>query len=462
MSAVFRYFISFTFVFSLNISAYAQINDAPVNPSSEATLTVTGEARIRYESLDGQFRSDGIGSDQLLLFRTLMLIEADTTIADFGIEFQDSRTYLADSGSPLSSSIANPLDILQLYTRLNVPGVLGESADLTVGRQTVSIGSKRQIERVSFANVIKSYTGLYYDNRADNGDEFHALYVVPVGRFPDTRPELDDNGLSGDEEQWNRHIWGLHYRRADALPNFADNIWLEAFVYGLNEDDSSDVPTPNRQYVGPGARAYRKPAAGQWDMDIEGVWRFGSRRASSAETDVTDLDVSAQMLFSAVGYTFDHEWYPRIALEYYFSSGDDDPGDLRFDQYERLFGSRRTDLNNTSIHGPLTPANLSAPGFRVQITPTARINARLHFSSASLSSNTDSWVIARLSDSSGQSGSHIGQTWDSRFQYWLIPDRLQLELGASYFAFGDFAKTVANGPEGDSTTFGYGALLLEF
>ena len=106
-------------------------------------LTVKGETRARYESLDGQFRANGQGGDQLLLFRTLVLVEADTGPVSFGFELQDSRTYLADAGTPLSSSIANPLDFLQLYARFDdLPGLIGpgSTSKLTLGRQTVSIG----------------------------------------------------------------------------------------------------------------------------------------------------------------------------------------------------------------------------------------------------------------------------------------------------------------------------------
>ena len=85
-----------------------------------------------------------------------------------------------------------------------------------------------------------------------------------------------------------------------------------------------------------------------------------------------DLDVKAHsQLMARTGYTFDAPWQPRIALQYYWASGDDMPGDQDFDQYERLFGSRRTDLNNTSIHGPLTPANLSALSIRMDVKPNS-------------------------------------------------------------------------------------------
>lgn len=428
-------------------------------------LTLKGEARVRYESLDGQFRANREGSDQLLLFRSLLLAEADTGPMQIGVELQDSRTYLADAGTPLSSSIANPLDVLQAYAKFDrLPGFLGEgsSSTLKIGRQTISIGSKRQIERVDFANVIKSYTGLNFRTDNARGDELHAIYVVPTARFPNTRPALDDNELSGDEEQWDRRIFGLHYRRADILPSLAPGLWGEAFVYGLEERDSNTFPTPDRSYISPGFRFYRQPEIGTWDLDLEGAWRHGTRYATSAPDDRQSLSVDASMLHAELGYTFDAPWQPRLAFEYYWASGDDDPGDLNFDQHERLFGSRRSDLNNTSIHGPLTPANLNAPGFRIEVKPNDRWDGRFYYHAAHLASETDSWVIARRRDTTGGSGSFIGHVLDARARYWVIPDSLRFELGASGLVYGEFAKNVPDGPEGGGTVFGYAQLTWSF
>ena len=428
-------------------------------------LTLKGETRVRYETLGGQFRAGREGGDQLLLFRSLLLAEADTGPVSLGIELQDSRTYLADEGTPLGSSIANPLDFLQAYARFDdLPGLLGEgsTSQLTLGRQTVSIGSKRQIERVDFANVIKSYTGLNFLTTNDRGDELHAIYVVPTARFPNTRPELDDNELSGDEEQWERRIFGLHYRRADILPNSAPGLWGEVFVYGLEENDTEDFQTPDRSYIAPGFRLYRKPAIGQWDIDLEGATRHGTRYATSDPADTQSLAVDASMLHAEFGYTFDAPWQPRLAFEYYWASGDDDPNDLNFDQHERLFGSRRSDLNNTSIHGPLTPANLNAPGFRVEVKPNDRWDGRFYYHAAYLASETDSWVIARLRDPTGQSGDFIGHTLDARARYWVVPDSLRFEIGASALIFGEFAENVPGGPDDDATVFGYGMLTFSF
>lgn len=428
-------------------------------------LTLKGESRARYETLDGQFRAGREGSDQLLLMRALLLAEADTGPVSFGAELQDSRTYLGDDGTPLSGSFTNPLDFLQLYVRFDdLPGLFGETwkSELTIGRQTIGFGSERQIERVDFANVIRSFTGLHFVSEGQRGDEFHIVYVVPTAIFPSTRPELDDNRLSGDKEQWGRQIWAAHYIRPDIAPWFVPDLSGELFVYGLEERDSDKFQTPDRSYIAPGLRLYREPAAGRWDMDVEASWRTGTRRATSAAADAQDLDVAATILFAAAGVTLDMPWTPRLAVEFYHSSGDDNPADGRFDQHERLFGSRRTDLNNTSIHGPLTPANLNAPGFRIEVKPNSRLDARVYYHAAYLDAPTDSWVVAGLRDPTGQSGRFIGHTLDGRVRYWIRPDSLRLELGASGLLFGEFAEKVPGGPEGDGTLFGYAQLTFSF
>ena len=428
-----------------------------VSDNESSSFRLSGESRVRYEALDGQFRAGGSGGDQLLLLRTLIKGEWDVGPLTLVGELQDSRTYLADEGTPLGSSIANPLDILQAHLQFNAPGLLGVESEsiLKVGRQTVSIGSKRQIERVSYANVIKSFTGLHLISENADKDELHFLTVVPTRRFPNSRPDLDDNVLSGDEEEWNRVIWGSHYRNRNAFSGLVDGVWGEVFVYGLNEWDEPDRPSVNRDYITSGFRLHRPKETGQWDIDLEAAWRTGSRRLTNAAEDTTDLDVNAGMLFGALGFTFDVKWTPRIALEYYWASGDDSPDDTNFDQYERLFGSRRTDLNNTSIHGPLTPANLRAPGLRIEVTPSDRTSARLAWSAASLDSPTDAWVIARQRDLTGQSGDFIGHALDGRFVYEIVPDQIDVEIGASWFSKGEFGTSAPGATSDRNTSFVY-------
>lgn len=435
-----------------------------------------GQVRMRYESLDGQFRIDKTGSDQLLLMRSLLHGRYNTDEISWGFEIQDSRTYLGDSGTPLSSSYTNSFDALQLYVKTDaMPSVWqdSEKSELTVGRQTISIGSKRQIERVSFANVIKSYTGVYWQDVNNDGDELHSFYVVPVKRLPSNRSEIDDNTIKADKEQWQRRMWGLHYRKANLIPDFllgsgaasksaSKNVWGELFAYGLDESDTSEHQTPNRHYVTTGFRLYRPWAPQDWNFDIEGAYRFGSRHETSSANDNDDLTVSASMLMFRLGYTFNHPYNPNLAFQYYFASGDKSVGDDKFDQFERLFGGRRTDLNNTSIHGPLTPANLSAIGMRLTLSPSDNWDARLHYSAAYLAEGSDKFVIGKYQDVSRQAGDFLGHTLDSRLRFAFNDKRWIIDVGMSLFYPGDYLKTVRGADKTERTTFGYAQLSYQF
>jgi len=431
-------------------------------------LTLRGEARARYETLDGQFRAVGKGGDQVLAFRTLVLAEASLKKLELpqvalGLEIQDSRMELDDAGTPLSTSNVNAIDVLQAYVRFDVDGLLGQrDASLTLGRQTLDIGSRRVLERVEMANVIFSYTGAYWRSVSIRGDEWHLVYVSPVGRMPTTFSELADNGIVADKEEWGRAFWGAHYRRPKAMEALVSDTWIEGFIYRLKEYDTAGVATPNRDYVQPGFRVFRAPKKGRSDFEIETSWRTGSRRATNAVTDVRDLQVNAWTIHAHWAWNFKSDWNWRASIDYDFASGDKSPTDGRFDRFERLFGGRRTDLGNTGIHGPLTPANVNAPGARVEFAPSQRLDFRLSYKAAYLASATDLWTDARLQDPSGKSGRFIGHSFDGRMRYWLVPGTVRGEIGASALFPGCFARTAPNAPMQNQTLFGYGAVVLTF
>ncbi|MFN3228472.1 MAG: alginate export family protein [Asticcacaulis sp.] len=426
--------------------------DAEALSDAQWTFDLSGEARIRYETLDGQFRAGGKGGDQLVVLRTLIKGEAVRGPFAFVAEIEDSRSYIGDDGTPYTTSWINPADFLQAHVRIALPDVPGQAeTQAQLGRMTLHIGSGRQIERVDFANAIFNYTGLHLNGRTHGGARWHALYVVPVTRLPTSRAEMAKNRLSGDEEATRRHLWGLHYIRPNSLKALASDLTAEAFVYGLKEEDTSVLPTPNRDYLTYGGRLFRAPKAGQWDLDVELALRTGTRRATSQAADTRDLKVRAHALHAFVGRTFQHPWQPRMALELVWASGDKSPTDGRYDQFERLFGSRRTDLGNTGIHGPLTPANIVAPGARIEIRPSNRWDARLAYKHASLASATDSWVVAGVRDPSGQSGRFIGHSLDGRVRYWIRPKALLGEIGGSALFGGDVGRRAPNAArQGDS------------
>ena len=47
----------------------------------------------------------------------------------------------------------------------------------------------------------------------------------PLDRRPGDRESILDNEIVLDREEFNRVIWGLHYRKADAFPGLAAKVW---------------------------------------------------------------------------------------------------------------------------------------------------------------------------------------------------------------------------------------------
>lgn len=445
-----------------------KIESAEQNKILPDWLKISGEARVRYESLDGQFRAGGRGGDQALAFRTLILAEAQFDPVTFGIELQDSRKELNDPGSTLSASLVNPLDVLQAYASFDLSGtglataLKQDKARLKLGRQTLDIGGRRILERADMANALLNFTGAYWQSSNARGDAWNVVAVVPVGRLPQDRSSLEKNVLQADREEWSRLLLGVHYRRANLLGDLLPLTSGELFVFRLKEHDTSRTNTPNRDYFQPGFRLFRSPQKSQWDFELDTSWRTGTRRASAAPTDTIDLKVRAFAAHAHIGYTFDAPWEPRVGIDWDFASGDRNPNDLNFDQAERLFGGRRTDLGNTGIHGPLTPANINAPGGRIELKPNARTDMRLAFKVAHLDEARDAWVVARVQDRTGQSGTFIGTTIDSRARYWLQPNQLRLEVGASALIPGRFARTAPNASRQGTTHYGYMAITRMF
>lgn len=445
-----------------------KIESAKQNKILPDWLKISGEARVRYESLDGQFRAGGRGGDQTMAFRTLILAEAKFDPVTFGLELQDSRKELNDPGSTLSASLVNPLDVLQAYASFDLSGtglataLKQDKARLKLGRQTLDIGGRRILERADMANVLLNFTGAYWQSSNTRGDAWNVVAVVPVGRLPQDRSSLEKNEMQADREEWSRLLLGVHYRRANLLGDLLPQTSGELFVFRLKEHDTARTNTPNRDYFQPGFRLFRPPQKSQWDFELDTSWRTGTRRASVTPTDTIDLKVRAFAAHAHIGYTFDAPWEPRVGIDWDFASGDRNPSDLNFDQAERLFGGRRTDLGNTGIHGPLTPANINAPGGRIELKPNARTDMRLAFKVAHLDEARDAWVVARVQDRTGQSGTFIGTTIDGRARYWLQPNQLRLEVGASALIPGRFARTAPNASRQGTTHYGYLAITRMF
>lgn len=419
-------------------------------------ITVTGSLRVRYEALDNQFRPGLDDHDDIVLLRTTLAAEYHPGPVRVGAEVQDSRAYDTDSGEALTTSEVNALELVQAYVGFELGDALGSGTQtsVTAGRFTMDLGSRRLVARNNFRNTTNTFTGFKARIKGLAGGTLDAFYTLPDVRLPADRDALLHNEVHWDRASFDLTFWGAHY----ALPLPAGTT-LEAYFYGLDENDSPTQATRNRHLRTPGLRLLRKPAAARADFELEGAWQFGHVRSGTA-VDAARLGVAAWFVHATLGYTLDAPWSPRIAVEYDRASGDDGHG--TYNRFDTLFGARRSEYGPTSIFGLLGRANISSPGVRLEANPGKRWDAMVMYRAAWLDSASDSFASSGVRDGAGAAGTFAGQQVEARVRYWLVPGALRLDTGAAAFFNGRFLRDAANANDYGNPLYGYAEVTASF
>jgi len=418
--------------------------------SNDWQTDYSGSVRVRYNSLNNQFRP-GLGhNDQALSFLTLLKAEASRGNWTVVGELEDARDYLNDEDSALTTIEINTLEPLQAYVQYQAETGAGE---LTIkgGRQTMDLGSRRLVARHRWRNSIANHNGIDVKWRQADGMDLEAFWVMPVLIRPADRAALLDNRIALDDEDPDLQLWGLYYTTA-VLPW---RVQKEGYLLGLNEqDDPGDRETFDRELLTPGIRLLRLPASGDWDLEVELTLQKGSRRASRNAADTRTLDVSSRFAHLTLGYTFDTPWQPRLALEADYGSGDDDPADANHERFDFLFGQRRADFGPTGIYGPIGRENIRSWGLRLGFNPSPATDGFISWRRNSLDSPVDSFSRTGVRDPLGMSGDDAGDQLEFRVRHWLIDDKARLEVGGVWFDRGEFLETAPNAnPFGDPVFF---------
>lgn len=426
-------------------------------------LSISGQSRVRYELLDEQFRAGGNGDDQILVFRTNLLAVVTWDQWNFGVEILDSRQAYADDSTKISSGDVNPLDVLQLYSQWTINNIFTSEFEsrIKVGRFTMDIGSRRFVARNRFRNAINSFSGVDWQWIDNNDQLFRAFYTLPVQRLPREFERRKRNRTQGDDQDTEVSFWGLYYQSPENIFARWDSR-AELFYFGLDENDTNNRPTRNRDIHTLGARLYKKKALNQFDYQLEAAYQFGQSRASTDATDRDDLDHMAYFARAELGYSFDSVWKPRLIAQFDYASGDDDPDDGDNNRFDSLFGVRRFDFGPLGIYGPFPRANIISPGLRIQLKPSGDTSMFIAHRGYWLASDRDAWTVARIRDAEGNSGSYIGQQTEMRFRWDILPENLRWELGAAYLFKGSFADDAPNANDQGDSTFLYNQLLFSF
>ncbi len=433
--------------------------NAALNPPE--WLTISGSHRTRYETLDEQFRAGGNGDDQIMVFQTTLLAQATWDQWDVAFELLDSRQAYADDSTKIATGDVNPLDVLQLYVKRNFAQHNGMSSSLRLGRLTMDIGSRRFVARNKFRNAINAFTGLDWQQNYTNGQQMRLFYTLPVQRLPREFDRRKRNRTQGDDQDTEVSFWGGYYQ----LPTATLSRWrstAEMFYFGLDENDTHNRATRNRDIHTVGGRVYKSKSHSQFDYQVEGAYQFGDSRASTSASDREDLKHSALFARAEIGYSFDMYGTARVAAFFDYASGDDDPNDGNNNRFDSLFGVRGGDFGPLGIYGPFSRSNIVSPGARLESMPHANVSMTITHRGFWLESDKDAWVIAGVQDPEGNSGSYLGQQLEGRLRWDIIPVNVGAEIGAAYYFKSGFAKRAPNANDEGDANFVYAQLTFKF
>ena len=402
------------------------------------------EQRLRYESLGNNFRTGSPGSDQALALRTSLLGQIKTEPVGLLAEVMDSRQYLSDSGSAIDTTQVNAVDLLQAQVRWDAgPLFSGGQHRIQFGRETLDLGNRRLVARNAYRNTINSFTGVDWLWTGDSDASIRSVAFLPVRRLPEDAPSLLNNQITADTQSFGQQFYGV-YATSRRLGLDAR---VEAYWLGLFED--TDPSRRHRRLHTTGSRLFRNAKPGQWDFEAEASLQRGSSRSGTGLS--ADLDHTAWMFQSGAGYTWEARGTPRLGVRVDQASGDRNPNDGQNQRFDTLFGARRFEFGPTGLYGAIARANLRSPEIRGSIRPTKTLETTLSHRWIWLESPFDAFTAAGVRDSSGLSGSYVGQQLEARIRWDILPGNCRLDTGVTTLFKGSFLQNAPNAnPNGDT------------
>ena len=338
-------------------------------------------------------------------------------------EFIDARTF-GQSQPPLPTDV-NHTDMLNIFADVKVATFKEAPAYVRVGRQELLYGSQRLISTLDWANTRRTFQGAKTFWRTGELD-VDAFWVRPMitnpTEFDNWDPKRDFFGLWSTYRPMKGQLIDLYF-----LSLLNDNQTL-AF-----NRPASIVGNSNTQTLG-------GRIAGDYNnilYELEGMYQFGK---------LANLDVSAFAVASGAGYHFKGQpMNPQFWLRYDFASGDKNPNDGRYNTFNQLFPFGNYYLGWADRVGRQNIHDFNA---QLNLNPMHWATFTAQYHRFYLANERDFLYNAAgnatLRDITGQSGSHVGDEIDFRFNIHV--DRHEdVLIGYSKLFAGDFLKARAPG-----------------
>lgn len=389
------------------------------------SVTFGGQYRIRYETLNGRWRRNEVGSDQQLAQRTRLYFGIKNVFDPVRavIELQDSRVFLTDRESFVNDTHVNEIDIQQLHIDLVSSNFLnsGLSTELSLGRLNLDLGRRRWVARNSFRNTTNTFDGISWLIGKGNIWQVRTFALTPVHRLM----------RSLDEPSMDRRLWGVFVESHHLT-------WMRADLYYLGHQDRG----PYRDFTMLGGRIRKRPAVGEFQYEAESAYQLGNVSTEGRFQHFQHVEG---------GFTFDEPWTPQVVFQFDYASRGFDP----------LYGARVFEFAPTGIFGPVVRSNLLSPGLRIVGNPTDKLSLYLQQRALWLADGRSPWAGNGLQDPTGTAGTFLGYTTDIRVGY-LIADNLFYQAGFVYFGFGDALRGAPDATGTPRAHYAYTSLEVLF
>ncbi|MEQ1544070.1 alginate export family protein [Methyloglobulus sp.] len=389
-------------------------------------LDVGLEHRTRFEYRENDYRPTPTGNnnsttfrhdpDSLWLLRTRAYLGVHDILDPlrFAVEFQDSRSY--NGLYERNVSDVNEFELIQGYAELYFKNLLGHNRPLSIraGRQHLELLDRRLVGNNQFRNTTNNFEGFrVHFGKPQNNWDLDTFAFQPIER-------LKYNFDRADEDTW-------FYGGVFSWRGWSDYITIQPYFFGrkVNGDPYNSNPDDRKNDMdifAPGVRAYGVIGDSGFDFDAninKQFGRFGVTRRINDEPKQFMLQHDALAYALELGYTFDHEWKPRVSLFYGYGTGDKDPNrnitsgsNERFDSF---YGFNQPWSRNDYFSWD----NIHAPKARIGFTPHKDVRVDAGYNAYWLQSETDAWSRANIRDTTGNSGSFLGHEFDIRVRHKL-------------------------------------------
>lgn len=407
-------------------------------------LELNGEFRYRLEYRDDfNFNDAAFEDDAVNLLRTRLGIRLQLCpYFQVYAQGQDSESF-ANQQSHKSAAFVNQLDLRQLYAEFRSPL---ESVPLSVkaGRQELSYGDERFVGAFGWSNVARVFDAakvIFAPAEWFQADAWFSQ-VVEVNKSRADSGRHDDN------------FYGIY----TALKPFKDHI-LDTFFFvrhNLNNEIAGEKPGELGQLkeytIGnrfKGEQRLPGQQAGIFDYGIEWAVQFGSRAHD---------DIEAWAWHNELGYTFDVlPWDPRIHFEYNHGSGDSDPRDGTFENFDNLFPTNHVYYGYMDFAALRNMDNIKVGA---GVTPHQKIKFSADYHWFFLDTNGSGWFNAGQSvirPATAGASTTLGQELDL-LANWGLTKHLNLLIGYSHFHAGAFVRDSGSA---DDANFFYGQMMLK-